>query len=87
MAEKSMLNEEELQNVSGGVNRYVNTGTTQSAVVRSGAGLNFAQIGSLQNGSQVNLTGNTGANGVDGITWFEINYPMYGWIAGSLIGF
>ncbi len=87
MAGKSMLNENELQNVSGGASRTINTGTTQPGVVRSGAGLNFSQIASLPSGTQVNTTGNVGSNGMDGITWFEINYPVCGWIAGSLIGF
>ncbi len=87
MAGKNMLNEDELQNVSGGASRTVNTGTTQPAVVRSGAGTNFSQIASLPSGTQVNTTGNVASNGMDGRTWFEINYPVYGWIAGSLIGF
>ncbi len=87
MAEKRILNEDELKNVNGGASRTVNTGTTQPAVVRSGAGLNYSQIASLPGGTQVNTTGNVSVNGIDGITWFEISDPVCGWIAGNVIGF
>ena len=57
------------------------------AVVRSGPGLQYTQIGSLKNESEVNTTGNSSYNSIDGRTWYEINYPMYGWMAGSLLGY
>jgi hypothetical protein len=35
----------------------------------------------------VNTTGNVSYNPQDGRTWYEINYPMNGWMAGSLLGY
>ncbi len=87
MSDSIRLNDEQLQNVTGGADRTVNTGTAQPAAVRSGAGTHFPQIASLPGGTQVNTTGSVSSNGMDGITWFEINYPVYGWIPGSLIDF
>ncbi len=85
MAGKSVLNEDELQSVSGGANMSI---TSQSGgVVRSGAGLNYGQVAVLSKGTSVVTTGNTGSNGIDGYTWFEISSPVWGWIAGINIGF
>ena len=86
MSEKKLLNSDEL-NVSGGANVQVNTHTPQDAVVRSDPGTQYPEAGSLVNGTQVNTTGNTSYNALDGRTWYEINYPMYGWMAGSLLGY
>ncbi len=86
MADKKVLNEDEMQQASGGVYRTVNTNMAMDAVVRSGPGFNYAQIGSLKNGTQANTTGNVSMNR-DGETWYEINYPMYGWMKGNLLGF
>ncbi len=87
MAEKKSLNEAELNDVSGGVSRTVNTNMAMDAVVRSGPGFNYPQVASLKNGTQVNTTGNTSSNGMDGKVWYEINYPVYGWMAGTLLGY
>ena len=87
MEDKKALNSEEMNGVSGGILREVNTHQTVDAVVRSGPGLMYGQIGSLKNGTQVNTTGNTSYNPMDGRTWYEINYPLYGWMAGSLLGY
>lgn len=84
---KKAMNNEELEGVSGGITSTVNTGRAVDAVVRSGPGTGYAQIASLKNGTQVNTTGNNVYNGADGRTWYEINFPLYGWMAGSLIGF
>ena len=85
--DKNALNSEELNGVSGGDMRTVNTGRPVDAVVRCGPGLEYPQIGSLPNNTQVNTTGNNSYNSMDGRTWYEINYPMYGWMAGSLLGY
>ena len=87
MTEKKNLTGKELDGISGGVMRTVNTGMAMDAVVRSGPGMQYGQIGSLKNQTQVNTTGNTSYNSMDGRTWYEINYPMYGWMAGSLLGY
>ncbi len=86
MAEKKNLNENELNDVSGGVYRTVNTGMKMDAVVRSGPGLSYPQISSLPNGTQANTTGNV-ARGPEGYDWYEINYPVYGWMKGTLLGY
>ncbi len=86
MADKKNLNERELNDVSGGVYRTVNTNMSLNAVVRSGPGFNYAEVGSLVNGTQANTTGNI-AQSPDGTVWYEINYPMYGWMKGTLLGF
>jgi hypothetical protein len=49
--------------------------------------MQYPQVGSFTNGTQVNTTGNYSYNSMDGRTWYEINYPMYGWMAGSLLGY
>ena len=85
--DKKSLNPEDLNNVSGGAMRTVNTGMAIDAVVRGGPGMQYGQIGSLKNNTQVNTTGNSSYNPQDGRTWYEINYPMYGWMAGSLLGY
>jgi hypothetical protein len=87
MSDKKVLNSDELNGVSGGVSRIVDTKQPMDAVVRSGPGMTYPQIGSLRNGTQVNTTGNASYNPQDGRTWYEINYPMYGWMWGTLLGF
>ena len=47
MAEKTNLNDQELENVSGGEYRVVNTGDSRNAAIRSAPGLNTPIIGSL----------------------------------------
>ena len=87
MSDKKVLNSDELNGVSGGVSRIVDTQQPIDAVVHSGPGVAYPQIGSLSNGTQVNTTGNVSYNPQDRRTWYEINYPMYGWMVGILLGF
>ena len=63
----------------------VDTGTDQNAVVRCGAGKAFEQIDSLPNGTNCYMTGRF--KEADGRTWAEIDYPVEGWIAASILGY
>ena len=81
------INNEELDRVVGGITRTVDTNTSIDAVVRGGPGMQYGQIASLKDHTEVNTTGNSSYNQLDGKTWYEINYPVYGWMAGSLLGY
>ena len=85
MAEKTNLNDQELENVSGGEYRVVNTDDSRNAVIRSAPGLSTPIIGSLPNGTWANTTGRF--TRADGRNWAEINFPMWGWIKGSILGY
>ena len=86
MSEINILTDELLENVTGGRSRTVNTYTNQNAVLREGPGMRFGSITSLGNGTKVNTTGEVVFKFEDGRTWYEINYPVDGWIAGGVIG-
>ncbi|MBP3877921.1 MAG: SH3 domain-containing protein [Lachnospiraceae bacterium] len=83
--EINKINDEALDQVVGGVKRTVNTGTSQNAAVRAGAGKGYAVIDSLPNGTNVNATGRF--RQADGRSWAQIDYPIDGWIAASILGF
>ena len=85
MAEKTNLIDQELENVSGGEYRVVNTGDSRNAAIRSAPGLSTPIIGSLPNGTWANTTGRF--TRADGRNWAEINFPMWGWIKGSILGY
>lgn len=85
MSEQTTIHDQELEKVSGGVNRVVNTGDERNAAIRNAPGLNTTIIGSLPNGTVANTTGRFVR--VDGRNWAEIDYPMWGWIKGSILGF
>lgn len=85
MSETINVNDKELENVSGGEYRVVNTGDSRNAAIRSAPGLNTPIIGSLPNGTWANTTGRF--THVDGRNWAEINAPMWGWIKGSILGY
>ena len=80
------INEAVLENVTGGVTKTVNTNTTQNAAVRSGPATSFEQIASLPNGTKVNFTGRVEFSRKDNRNFAEINSPVYGFIAASIIG-
>lgn len=86
MSDMKKLNPEELDNIVGGSTKTVQTGTTQNAAVRSGAGKNFPQITSLTNGTKVNFTGYVEFNSADGRNWAEISAPVHGFVAASILG-
>jgi uncharacterized protein YraI len=85
MTEMNKINEAALEQVTGGARRRVDTGTSQNAAVRSGAGKSYGQIDSLENGTYVNATGVF--KEADGRTWAQIDSPVDGWIAASIIGY
>ncbi len=80
-----LLTDDELENISGGVQAYADSGTSLNIPVRSGAGREFGQISSLKNGISVNTTGQIIYNEMDGITWYEINDPIEGWVKGDFL--
>lgn len=84
-----LLTDDELERVNGGAIRPVDTGLFKCVrgVVRAGPGLEYGQIGSIDHGDYVVTTGNDIRNAVDGKTWYEIKEPIYGWVAGELIGY
>lgn len=85
MSDKEIIVDQELENVSGGDYRIVNTGDYRNAAIRSEPSLSAAVIGSLPNGTAANTTGRFVR--ADGRNWAEINYPMWGWIKGSILGY
>ena len=85
MTDMNKINDEALKNVAGGTKRTVDTGTSQNAAVRSGAGKGFEQIASLENVTTVNATGKF--KEADGRNWAHIDAPVNGWIAASIIGY
>ena len=85
MSEKEIIKEQELEKVSGGECRTVNTGDYRDAAIRSYPGLNAPVIASLPNGTVANTTGIF--TQADGRNWAEIDYPVQGWIKGSILGY
>ena len=85
MSEMNKLNPEELENVSGGATREVDTGSSSNAADRSGPGKSYPQVASLENGTIVRTTGCMEYE--DGRNWCEISSPVYGWIASSILGY
>ena len=85
MSDLNKINDEALNQVVGGVKRVVDTGTSQNAAVRDGAGKGYEQIASLENGTVVNATGKF--READGRNWAQIDYPFDGWIAASILGY
>lgn len=83
--EKIIINGQELNDISGGTNRIVNTGDERNAAIRIAPGESNTQIGSLPNGTMANATGRFAT--ADGRNWAEIDYPVRGWIKASILGF
>ena len=82
MSDKEIIKEQELENVSGGEYRTVNTGDSRDAAIRS---YNAPVVATLPNGTAANTTG--AFDHADGRTWAEINYPVQGWIKASILGY
>ena len=79
------MNDQELEKVSGGEYRTVNTGDSRDAAIRSYPGLNAPVVAVLPNSTVANSTGRF--TFADGRNWAEINYPGQGWIKGAILGY
>ena len=77
------LNLEEMNKVSGGVQKTVVTG---SATVRSGAGARYPVCRTLGCNTVVKFTGQVTYNEQEGRCWYMINSPVTGWVLGLDIG-
>jgi bacteriocin-like protein len=78
MSEMKKLNDEMLENVTGGGERIV---TASVARVRSGPGTDYSVIGECCRGDHVYTTGSPVY--ADGYTWYRLEDS--GWIAGELL--
>ena len=74
---KRELNPEEMSRVSGGSSKTIRT---RQAAVYTGPGKEYGQAGSLPCGSVINFTGNVSYNDKDGLSWYQINSPVPGWV-------
>ena len=83
--EDTSLKDQELENVSGGEFRTVNTGDSRDAAIRAYPALNAPVIAVLPNGTAANSTGKF--TYADGRNWAEIDYPVRGWIKGAILGY
>ena len=83
--EDTTLKDQELENVSGGEFRTVNTGDSRDAAIRAYPALNAPVIAVLPNGTAANST--VKFTYADGRNWAEIDYPVRGWIKGAILGY
>ena len=83
--DQTNLKDQELENVSGGEIRTVNTGDTRDAAIRAYPGLNAPVVAVLPNGTAANSTGKFVF--ADGRNWAEIDYPVRCWIKGDILGY
>lgn len=83
MEEMRSLSLEDMEKISGGVQKTIVTG---SATVRSGAGANYPVCRTLGYNTVVNFTGTVLYNEQEGRSWYKINSPVTGWVLGSDIG-
>ena len=83
MADLNKLNDEALENVTGGAKRYVSNDASSYSIVRSGPGKQYDEEYRLQNGDVVYTTGYHKYSG--GYDWYELDDGNF--IAGSLIGY
>lgn len=87
------LKPEEMDQVSGGVNRLVNTGTGDNAAVRMDASKGSRQIASLPNGTVVDtISDELVYDPAAGRHFVQISFTdkygnrKIGWIASSIVG-
>ena len=85
MEKLTEIDDSQLEQVSGGAGRSINTHTDSNAQVRSGPGMENSPVASLHNGTRVNITGEAVENFSDGRMWYKIDYPVDGWIPENLL--
>ena len=72
------LNLDEMEKVTGGSSKTI---ISPKATVYQGPGKRYARVGMLNNGTIVNFTGTVNYNDDEGITYFLISSPIYGWVS------
>ena len=85
----SELNLKQMEQVTGGVWRTVNTGVSGlNAALRNGPGKQNKQIASLPNGTQVDtVTDEVVFDPISGRNFVEVTVNgMRGWVAASIVG-
>ena len=87
MTDMNRINDEALNEVTGGKIRTIHNSDASYTNIRSAAGLNSKVLFRMNNGQKVDTTGNKIHR--DGFDWYEIylDNDQYGWIAGHLIGY
>ena len=80
MADYKELNDEALDDVVGGISRYVNTHTDANATVWASWTMDSGRVKTLKNGTRVNWTGEVCEDPVSGRTMYQIDYPVDGWV-------
>lgn|GEM_PF-3404291 len=89
---RQQISDSDLDQVTGGVLRTVNTGTSDKAVVRSGPSTGKRQIASLSNGTKVDTIGDPVYDAASGRHWIQVSFTdqnggtRTGWMATSLLG-
>ena len=94
MDNRNELKPEEMEQVTGGVWRTIDTGIPgKNAAIRSGASVNAGQIASLPSGTQVDtVTDKVVYDDASGRNFVEIRFtdkygkPGTGWVAASIVG-
>ena len=83
MTDINKINEEALENVTGGARRHVSGSPVGYAHVRTGPGQGYSVAYNVSNGDTVYTTGRHKWSG--DYNWYELTDGC--WIAGSLIGY
>ena len=83
MSDMKKLNDEALENVTGGARRTVSNDSSSYSWVRSGPGKQYDEQYKVYNGDSVYTTGHHVYSG--GYDWYELDDGNF--IAGSLIGY
>lgn len=79
MSEVKKLNEEALEQVTGGIKKRVMNKSDNAAVIKAGPGQDFEGLYKVRNGDYVDLTGNKHV--AAGTLWLEVEGG--GWINAS----
>ena len=84
MSNIKKIKDENLENVTGGVQKRVWNGASEFSPIRNNPV--GEQIASVQNNTYVEVTGNKAY--VNGLSWSEITYGDfgYGWVESWLVG-